>query len=55
MMIPEKYIDVVRNLASENGREDALAGRSREECEWMCGTIFHDDYMDAFDVYSERD
>lgn len=48
-MIPEKHEETVRALAYEDGVEAAEAGQSEDDCEWMRGTIFYDDWMDGYE------
>jgi hypothetical protein len=49
-MIPEKHVETVRELAAQDGRDDAEAGLSKDACEWMQGTIFYDDYCNAWEA-----
>lgn len=41
--------DYRRTLAYRAGRKAALAGKSRASCNRQPGTIFFDDWHDAFD------
>lgn len=47
-MVPQKYEDDIRQMAYRDGAETAQSGGSADDCEWMMGTIFFDDFQDGF-------
>ena len=48
-MVPQHREEEIRWMASMDGQEAAHGGYERDGGGWMPGTIFYDDWCDAYD------